>query len=136
MSFETMYESDFYRIEVDLEGGLLRAKWLRAASAEEIKVGGTKLFEVLRDTKVERAVANAQALTSLSVEAKEWMSSTFYGLLSQTGLQKLARVLPEDNVFARIALESVATRSEAQGVTKFMVKNFPNQQQALRWLDE
>lgn len=95
--------------------------------------GGTKLYEVLRDTQVERAVANAQSLASLTPETKEWMATKFYELLSRTNLKKLARVLP-DTLFYRIALESVVTRAEAGGYTKFEVKNFSDQEEALRWL--
>ncbi|MFT2007038.1 hypothetical protein ACMA1I_00045 [Pontibacter sp. 13R65] len=133
MPFITFYESDFYKIEVDTAQNLLRAIWLRPISYAEMKTGGTKLYEVLLDTEVELAIANAKTLTSLSAETKAWMSSTFYELLSQTKLRKLARVLP-DNVFHLIALESVVTRAEAMGVTKFVVKNFSDPAIALRWI--
>lgn len=133
MTFKTYYESDFYHIQVDSERGLLMARWLRPVSAEEVIEGGTKLYEVLRDTQVAYAVANAQTFTALSTEAKQWMSTTFYQLLSQTKLKKLARVLPS-YVFYRLALESVVTRAEALGVTKFEVKNFTSEQEALAWL--
>ena len=82
---------------------------------------------------MERALGNAQAFTTLSTEAKEWMSTTFYQLLSQTNLKKLARVLPSD-LFYKLALESVVTRAELLGNTKFEVKNFTNDQEALTWL--
>ncbi|MGV3586962.1 MAG: hypothetical protein ACO1OF_08185 [Adhaeribacter sp.] len=133
MTSKTYYESDFYRIQVDTERQLLMARWLRPVSAEEVKQGGTKLYEVLRDTHVAYAVGNAQIFTALSTDAKEWMSTTFYQLLSQTKLKKLARVLPA-SVFHRLALESVVTRAEALGVTKFEVKNFANEPEALAWL--
>lgn len=133
MPLETKYESGFYKIEVDFETGLLLARWLRPVSGNEMETGGTKLYEVLRDTKIEKAVANAQLLGSLSAEAKEWMSTRFYELLSMTQLNMLARVLPE-NLFHRVALESVVTRAEALGVTKFRVKNFATQEEALQWL--
>ena len=133
MSLKTLYDNDFYLIQVDLERDLLLTKWLRAVTTEEIIQGGTKLYEVLRDTKIERALANAQAFTSLSTEVKEWLATTFYQLLSQTNLKMLARVLPS-SVFYKIALESVVTRAEALGITKFQVQNFPTDQAALEWL--
>ncbi|RIJ41945.1 hypothetical protein [Pontibacter oryzae] len=134
MPFEVKYDSSFYRIEVDECQNLLKSKWLRPVSTEEMIEGGTKLFEVLRDTKVEKGVADATVLSSLSAEAKEWMSAKFYELLSQTQLKKLARVLP-DTLFTRIALESVVTRAEASGVTKFDVKSFTAIDEAQAWLD-
>ncbi|TXK52826.1 hypothetical protein FVR03_00175 [Pontibacter qinzhouensis] len=132
MPFTTFYESDFYKIEVDTARNLLQAMWLRPVTGTELQEGGVKLYEVLRDTGVELAVANAKVLTSLSAETKAWMSSTFYELLSQTQLKRLARVLP-DNMFHMIALESVVTRAEALGVTKFEVKNFSDPVAAFKW---
>ncbi|MCC9135118.1 hypothetical protein [Pontibacter silvestris] len=135
MPFEIKYESDFYRIEVDAANTLLRATWLRNVNDREMITGGTKLFEVCCDTKVERAIAYMQALGALNPEAKEWMSTKFYKLLSLTPLKKLARILPS-SLFHRLSLESVVTRAEALGVTKFTVKNFVDQDQALEWLVE
>ncbi|MFD2999312.1 hypothetical protein ACFS7Z_02980 [Pontibacter toksunensis] len=133
MPFETKYESAFYKIEVDKDIRLLQARWLRPVTAEELEIGGTKLFEILLETQAEKVVANAQLLGALSPEAKEWLSSRFFELLSQTQLKMLARVLPE-NMFHRISLESVVTRAEALGVTNFQVKNFSLQEEALEWL--
>jgi len=133
MAFKTVYDSAFYRIEIDLDANMLRSAWLRPADEAEIKAGGTKLYEVLRDTGIERAVANAASLGALSAASKEWMSTVFFELLSRTRLKKLARVLPA-TLFHRIALESVVTRAEALGMTPFMVKSFLTQEEALSWL--
>lgn len=40
--------------------------------------GGTKLYEVLRETKLEKAVADARKLSTLCPDTKEWMSGKFY----------------------------------------------------------
>ncbi|MHA6247228.1 hypothetical protein ACXYMU_04770 [Pontibacter sp. CAU 1760] len=133
MTFKTAYESAFYRIEVDVRANLLKSVWLRPASEEEIRTGGMKLYEVLRDTKVEFVLANATLLGVLTAASKEWLATKFYEMLSQTNLKKLARVLPE-MVFHRIALESVVTRAEAMGTISFLVKNFSGQADAMRWL--
>ena len=133
MPAKVLYASDFYIIEIDTEKKLLRSKWLRTVDCEEMKTGGTELYEALRDTGVELVVANAQLLRTLDAETKEWMASSFYELLSLTKLKKIARVLPS-HVFSRIALESVATRAEASGVTKFSFRNFVDQQEAEKWL--
>ena len=133
MAFKTVYESAFYRIEVDLEGNMLRSMWLKPADEAEVKTGATKFYEALRDTGVERAVANAERMGTLNAVSKEWMSTVFFELLSRTNLKRLARVLPA-TLFHRIALESVVTRAEALGMTPFMVKNFSTQEEALSWL--
>lgn len=135
MSFKTAYESDFYKIEVDQENDLLRSEWLRPVTKEEMITGGTRLFESLRDTGITRAIANAQRLVMLDTATKEWMSTQFFSLLSQTKLQKLARVLPS-SLFSRLALEAVATRADANHVSRFVYKNFVTQQEALNWLND
>ncbi|WP_242927412.1 hypothetical protein [Pontibacter vulgaris] len=135
MPFKTTYESDFYKIEVDQENDLLRAEWLRSVNREEMITGGTKLYESLRDYSITKAIANAQRLEAFDTATKEWMSNNFYTLLSQTPLQKLARILPE-SLFPKLTLEAVATRADAQNINKFIYKNFLNEQEALDWINE
>lgn len=130
---QLLYKSDFYELEADEGEGIIRAKWMRPVSSIEMITGDTKLHDVLQETKYRKVIANAQALTKLDFETKEWMSTRFYELLSHTELQKIARVLPT-NVFYHVALESVATRAEALGVVKFQYRNFTNDNEALRWL--
>lgn len=133
--FQTIFSSDFYNIEIDKENNLLLAEWLRGVNRDEMVTGGTKLYEALRDTGITRAVANAERLVLLDASTKEWMSTTFYELLSQTSLQKLARVLPS-SLFPKLALEAVATRAEAQNINRFLFKNFYSQEDALLWINE
>ncbi|NEM97075.1 hypothetical protein [Pontibacter burrus] len=133
MPFITYYASDFYRIEVDLKGNLMHSEWLRHVTDDELITGGTKLYEALRDYKVERAIANGKILGALGPKAKDWMANEFYELLSQTNLKKLARVLP-DSVFHKLSLESVISRAEAQGKTRFEVKSFSDLEVAMKWL--
>lgn len=133
MPFITYYASDFYRIEVDLKGNLVHSEWLRHVTDDELITGGTKLYQALRDNKVERAIANGKILGALGPKAKDWMANEFYEMLSQTNLKKLARVLP-DSVFHKLSLESVISRAEAQGKTRFEVKSFSNSDEALKWL--
>ncbi|MBJ6116760.1 hypothetical protein JAO76_01065 [Pontibacter sp. BT310] len=135
MPFNTVYESDFYKIEVNPEGKVLYSEWLRHVTEEELITGATKLYEVLRDTRIERALANGQMIGSITPKAKEWMSVKFYELLSQTNLKKLARILPV-NVFHQLALESVITRAEGLGKTRFQVKNFSDKEEGMKWLLE
>ncbi|MDX5419006.1 MAG: hypothetical protein LPK09_07305 [Hymenobacteraceae bacterium] len=132
---QTTYSSEFYNIEIDRENNLIMTVWQRPVNKDELIAGGTKLYEALRDTGITRVVANAERLTTPDAPSKEWLSTTFYELLSQTSLQKLARVLPE-SLFAKLALEAVATRAEAQNITKFFFKNFSSQKEALIWIQE
>ncbi|GGK85355.1 hypothetical protein ACD591_20075 [Rufibacter glacialis] len=61
------------------------------------------------------------------------VAGVFYGLLSQTRLKKLARVLP-DNLFHQLGLESVVTRAQTTGTVKFEVRNFSQETEAAQWL--
>ncbi|PKV63107.1 hypothetical protein [Pontibacter ramchanderi] len=133
--FKLYYSSDFYTIKVDRGNNLLLAEWQRPVNKDEMVAGGTKLYEALRDTGITRAVANAERLVMLDTVTKEWMSTTFYELLSQTSLQKLARVLP-NSLFSKLALEAVATRAEAQNINRFEFKNFSSQTEALLWINQ
>ncbi|MBD1397072.1 hypothetical protein H9Q13_07830 [Pontibacter sp. JH31] len=132
---QTNYSTDFYKIEIDPATGLLLTEWQRPVNKEELIAGGTNLYEALRETGITRVVANAERMSILDASAKEWLSTTFYELLSQTSLQKLARVLPS-SLFAKLALEAVATRAEAQSINKFQFKNFSSQREALLWVQE
>ncbi|WP_347158970.1 hypothetical protein [Pontibacter chitinilyticus] len=133
MLFKTMYESDFNRIRIDTNSNLLYAEWLRPVNEEEIKIGSLQLTEVLLATRIQRALVNLEVFGALTAEVKEWIVTTLYEALLQTSLQKLARVLP-DNVFYRLALESIVTRAEALHAINFPIQNFCNQQEALKWL--
>ena len=133
MPFNTVYSTDYYKIEVDLKGNLMRSEWLRHVSDDELISGATKLYEALREHNTERAIANGKLLGALGPKAKDWMANEFYELLSQTNLKKLARVLP-DSVFHKLSLESVISRAEAQGKTRFEVKSFSDSEVALKWL--
>jgi hypothetical protein len=133
MAFKIFYSSDFYRIEADKEQNILVSKWLRAVTHDELITGGTKLYEALLETRIERTCANAQALGALNATSKDWMANEFYELLSLTNLKKLARIMPS-SVFHQLALESVMTRAEAMGKARFEVRNFSDPDEAMAWL--
>jgi len=133
MPSKILYASDFYKIEIDTFQNVVKTKWLRPVKLEEMKTGSTRLFESLQQTNAERLVANAELLSSLDSETKEWMATSLYELISRTNVKKIARVLPQ-NVFTKLALESVATRAEASGKANFVIGNFSAQQEAEKWV--
>lgn len=128
-----LYQSDFYDIKADSSTGIIRAHWFRSVTREEVIEGGTQLQKALLTTGFKKVLANAKNLAPLDIETKEWLSTSFYKLLSETPLEKIARVLPS-NLFYQLALESVATRAEALGIVEFQFKNFPNDEDAMAWL--
>ncbi|QCR23918.1 hypothetical protein [Pontibacter sp. SGAir0037] len=130
---EPLYTSDYYKVEVDFRNSLLRTEWLRSVTEDEFMAGGTKLKQLVEAHNITKVLANAQQLRTITPKTKDWLSNAFYEELSQLNISKLARVMPPD-LFSRIALESVITRAEAIGHINFLVKNFPDDQEALDWL--
>ncbi|SNT32918.1 hypothetical protein SAMN06296052_14813 [Pontibacter ummariensis] len=133
MPLKTLYLTDYCKIDADLERKLLRAQWLRPVDEQEARQVGAKLCQVLRETRLERLVIDTRALGTLDPGVKEWMSTSFFCLLSQSGLKQLGRVLP-DSAFSRVSLKAISTRAEALGGVNFMLKNFTDEEQAYLWL--
>ncbi|RAU84333.1 hypothetical protein [Pontibacter arcticus] len=134
LQLEPVHSTEFLKIEADHVARLVRTEWLRGASTEELIEGTQLLKNILAGNKYEKVLGNAQLLTSLSAESKEWLSTHFYAALSDTNLQQLARVMPE-NLFNKLALESVITRAESIGRISYSIKNFAKEVDALAWLN-
>jgi hypothetical protein len=132
---ETIYQNDISRIAIDRESGLLTNTWLRPVELDEMLRTAEKINQFLQEHSVDKLLLNALVIGKLLPHTKEWLSTTYYQSLSNLGLQKLARVLPE-NVFNRLSFEAVITRAEALGTVNFEFRNFTNDEAALRWLRE
>ncbi|MBX0334380.1 hypothetical protein K3G39_14145 [Pontibacter sp. HSC-14F20] len=130
---ETLYLNDISRISTDLQHGILANTWLRPVEHSEMLQTAEKLSLLLEESKADKLLLNALVIGKLLPHTKEWLSTTFYKSLSELGVKKLARVLPE-NVFNRLSFESVMTRAEALGGVHFEARNFTNDADALRWL--
>jgi hypothetical protein len=130
---ETLLQNDMTRIAIDRSNGLITNTWLRPVEHKEILDTAERLYQFLKETKTDKLLLNALILGKLLPHTKEWLSTTFYKSLSEVGITKLARVLPE-NLFNRLSFESVLTRAEALGTVNFEVRNFTNNEAALRWL--
>jgi hypothetical protein len=130
---ETLLQNDMTRITIDRSNGLITNTWLRPVEHQEILDTAERLYQFLKETKADKLLLNALILGKLLPHTKEWLSTTFYKSLSEVGITKLARVLPE-NLFNRLSFESVLTRAEALGIVNFEARNFTNNEAALRWL--
>jgi hypothetical protein len=130
---ETLYQNDLSRIAIDRDNKIMSNTWLRSAGHEEIVQTAQKLNQLLQENNPDKLLLSALVLGKLLPHTKEWLATTFYKSLSELGIKKLARVLPE-NVFNRLSLESVVTRAEALGAISFEVKNFTSDEAALLWL--
>jgi hypothetical protein len=132
---ETIYQNDISRIAIDRQNGFLTNTWLRPVEHNEMLQTAEKISQLLQERNINKLLLNALVIGKLLPHTKEWLSRTYYQSLSDLGLQKLARVLPE-NVFNRLSFEAVITRAEALGTVNFEFRNFTNDEAALRWLRE
>ncbi|EJF10474.1 hypothetical protein I0P70_08825 [Pontibacter sp. FD36] len=130
---ETLYLNDISRIATDRQHGILANTWLRPVEHSEMLETAERISQLLQESNIDKLLLNAMAIGKLLPYTKEWLSTTYYKSLSDLGLKKLARVLPE-NVFNRLSFEAVVTRAEALGCVNFEVKNFTSDEAALRWL--
>lgn len=132
---ETLYLNDTSRIATDRQHGILANTWLRPVEHIEMLQTAERISQLLQEHKADKLLLNALVIGKLLPHTKEWLSTTYYKSLSDLGLKKLARVLPE-NVFNRLSFEAVVTRAEALGGVSYEVKNFTSDEAALRWLRE
>ncbi|WP_299706549.1 hypothetical protein [uncultured Pontibacter sp.] len=130
---ETLYQNDLSRIAIDRANKVISNTWLRPVGHEEMVQTAQKINEFLHENKADKLLLSALEIGKLLPHTKEWLSTTYYKSLSELGIKKLARVLPE-NVFNRLSFEAVMTRAEALGAVNFEVKNFTSEAAALLWL--
>ncbi|WP_018476267.1 hypothetical protein [Pontibacter roseus] len=130
---ETLLLNDISRIAIDRDNGLVTNTWLKQAGHEEMVQTGERINRFLREAKADKLLLSALNIGTLLPQTKDWLSNTYYKSLSELGLKKLARVLPE-NLFNKLSFEAVVTRAEALGAISFEVKNFSSDQAAMRWL--
>lgn len=130
---KTIYLNDISRIALDADHRLITNTWLREVEHEEMVLTAQKLEQFLVETGSEKLLLNALQVGTLPPPTKEWLSTTYYKSLSDLGIKKLARVLPS-NLFNKLSFEAVMTRAEAMGTVSYEVRNFSNDEAALRWL--
>ena len=132
---ETLYQNNVSQISIDRRNRVIMNAWLRSVEHDEMVMTADRLNQFLKETKADKLLLSALSIGKLLPHTKEWLSTTYYKSLSEQGIKKLARVLPE-NVFNRLTFEAVMTRAEALGAINFEVRNFTSNEAALQWLRE
>ncbi len=130
---ETLFQNDISRVAIDRAHSLISNTWLRQVQHEEMLLTAQKINRLLQENDADKLLLSALQMGSLLPETKEWLSTTYYKSLSEIGIKKLARVLPQ-NLFNKLSFEAVVTRAEALGNIDFEVQNFTSDEAALRWL--
>ena len=131
----TVFLSDDFKIEADDALSYVRTEWLRPLTDEQFKTETMRAYDVIAARGAELVLVNAQQVSVLGPETKDWLSNTYYNLFSQTPLRRMARVMP-DNLFKKLALASVVARADATGLLNYEIEDFTSEEEALRWLLE
>lgn len=128
-----VYNSDDFKIEVDDSHAYVRTEWLRPLTDKEFTSEAMHAYKIIAERNAERVLVNAQQVSILGPETKDWLSKTYYCLFSKTAVKKMARVMP-DNLFKKLALASVVTRAEASTNISYSIKDFASEADAVHWL--
>jgi len=131
----TVYKSDDFKIEADDRLAFVRTEWLRPLDDEQFVTETMRAHDFILERNAHKVLVNAQQVSVLGPETKDWLSNTYYSLFSHTSLKKMARVMP-DNLFKKLALASVVTRAEAAGEISYAIKDFASEEEAVNWLLE
>lgn len=129
----TVFLSDDFKIEADDALSFIRTEWLRPLTDEQFKAETMRAYDVIVARRAQLVLVNAQQVSILGPETKDWLSHTYYSLLSDTALRKMARVMP-DNLFKKLALASVVARADATGSLNYDIRDFASEEEAMRWL--
>ncbi|MBC5994036.1 hypothetical protein [Pontibacter cellulosilyticus] len=130
-----VYNSDDFKIEVDDNHAYVRTEWLRPLTDKEFTSEAMQAYKIIAERNAERVLVNAQQVSILGPETKDWLSNTYYCLFSKTAVKKMARVMP-DNLFKKLALASVVTRAEASTTISYSIQDFASEADAIHWLLE
>jgi beta-glucosidase/6-phospho-beta-glucosidase/beta-galactosidase len=135
LQLTSVYESGKFRIETDESQAYVRTEWLLPVSDDQFKAEALKAYEVIAKQKADKVLINAEQVSILGPETKDWLSNTYYSLFSDTRVRKMARVMP-DNLFKKLALTSVITRANALSDLSYTIQDFASEDEAVRWLLE
>jgi hypothetical protein len=135
LQLKTIYSSDNFKIEADDSLAYVRTEWLRPLNDDEFVEETMRAYDVISEKGAEKVLVNAQQVSVLGPETKDWLSNTYYSLFSHTSLKRMARVMP-DNLFKKLALVSVVARADAAGEITYEIEDFASEEEAVRWLLE
>jgi hypothetical protein len=135
LQLTTVYSSDNFKIEADDSLAYVRTEWLRPLNDDQFVAETMRAYDVITEKQAKRVLVNAQQVSVLGPETKDWLSNTYYSLFSRTSLKKMARVMP-DNLFKKLALASVVARADAAGEISYQIQDFASENEAVHWLLE
>mgnify|MGYP005753007843 FL=1 len=84
----TVYNSSDFKIEADDSLAYVRTEWLRPLTDSEFMSEAMRAHDVITGRKAEKVLVNAQQVSILGPETKDWLSNTYYSLFSHTSLKK------------------------------------------------
>ncbi|OKL40905.1 hypothetical protein [Pontibacter flavimaris] len=130
-----IYQSDHFKIEADDALAYVRTEWLHPVDDEQFMLESMRSHATVTATRAEKMLMNAEFVSAVSPVTKDWLANIYYDLFTHTSLKKMARVMP-DNLFRKLAMESVVARAEATDELTYEIRDFPSEEEAVNWLLE
>ena len=89
LQLTTVYRSDNFKIEADDSLAYIRTEWLRPLDDEQFVVEAMRAHDVISEKQAERVLVNAEQVSILGPETKDWLSNTYYSLFSLTSVNRV-----------------------------------------------
>ena len=137
---QTNFSNHFLEASFANEASLLTIRWLPSTyemSAEEYQSIFMEIVGFIADYKVQRWMGYTKDFAFIvSPEMQEWTAGEFNQKLTQTGLKKMAMIIPTDYITHLAVQQSVGEMEKQQEKETFEMRYFDNPQQAKQWLLE
>ncbi|PRY10019.1 hypothetical protein CLV24_11687 [Pontibacter ummariensis] len=125
--------SDFLLLQVDGKKKLLRSKWLRPVSSEELKEGIGVVGQCIVSEDSAYWLSDARLLNTITFVDQQWVVREIAPLIANTNLQKFARIVTAD-VFNYISFENMVQRIKEEHSVIAELGQFTSEGAATDWL--
>lgn len=132
---ELLYESKYYKIEIDNTTKLLKVTWSEESknmSVEQMKEQISKAAFFIEELSPIAFLANAKKRNFIyPPETQQWIAETYGKACIKVGIKKFAIVAPDD----LIAEFSTHQTAEFASDMPLEVKHFKSEETAINWLN-
>lgn len=119
------------RVQVSLQGQLVRWKWQESDSYELFYHSFEKIVAVSHDHNATQWLADISTMPPIGISEQLWLSETWLAQFALLGVKQLAVIEPR-NLHNQLAIESVL--ADGRRHTSTDVQFFPDVASALDWL--
>ncbi|MEJ8801546.1 hypothetical protein [Pontibacter sp. H249] len=126
-------EKEYLRVWIDRSIKLMFSEWFHPVNSEEYRVGNQLLLDLLNEYKVVNWIADSALLGEISVEDEQWTFTYLIPAMTDSALEKVARVSGADKVsFSKF--EKFAQQAEESYIGKIVVRQFETYKEAADWI--